>query len=281
MSSPEPDTTSGTPADIGDPDAWVYGDYTPDPDSKDLIGMKARWILDCLPAGTTPDVLDYGVGEGKHLHLVRTAKPHARLVGVDVREAHRVVDFEFHRVAPDAPLPFADESFDVVVSCDVLEHVNDIQSSLDEIRRVLRRGGEFIGFVPMEGGPGPHSLFRLFDPHIYRDTKDHNHAYRRRELRAWLEARFRILKLSYSYHFIGSALDAAFFASFKAPGIGAKMQSFWRGQENLFYRGGSPAKPSLMGRVAQAANRAAYWESRVLKNFPYGCIGLHFHLQKP
>ena len=34
-------------------------------------------------------VLDYGAGEGKHLHLVRSFKPHARLVGVDIRAPHR------------------------------------------------------------------------------------------------------------------------------------------------------------------------------------------------
>ena len=261
------------------PDEWVYGDYAPDPDSKDLVGLKAHWILSCLPSSLSPVVLDFGVGEGKHLHLVRKVRPQARLVGVDVREIHSAVDFEFHRVAPDTPLPFADESFDIVISCDVLEHVRNIQHSLDEICRVLRHGGSFIGFVPMEGGIGPHSFFRLIDPNIFRDTKDHNHAYRRSELRSWLSSRFKIVKLSYSYHFVGSTLDALFFASFKIPGIGTKVENFWRGQENLFYREcATVSKPSMIGKFALLANRTAYWESRLLGNFPFGCIGLHFHV---
>lgn len=263
------------------PDAWVYGDFAPDPTSRDLVGLKARWLLEQLPAADAPVVLDYGAGEGKHLHLVRKVKPQARLVGVDIREAHTAVDFEFHHVAPNAPLPLADDAFDLVISCDVLEHVENIERSLDEIRRVLRSGGSFIGFVPTEGGPGPHALFRFLDPNIYRDSKDHNHAYTRRELLEWLAARFRIVGLAYSYHLIGATLDATFFASFKAPHIGPRMEKFWRGQENTFYRGrAAETKPSLVSRLVQLANRAAYYESRVLKNFPLGAKGLHFHVVK-
>jgi SAM-dependent methyltransferase len=263
------------------PDSWVYGDYAPNPESRDLVGLKARWILDRLPAGAAPTVLDYGSGEGKHLHLVRKVKPRARLVGVDVRDTHTKVDFEFHRVAGDAALPFDADTFDLVISCDVLEHVESIERSLDEIRRVLRPGGAFIGFVPVEGGPGPHAFFRLFDPNIYRDTKDHINAYRRSELVAWMSSRFRIVKLAYSYHFLGATLDAVFFASFKAPGIGPKVEAFWRGQENVFYRGqASASKPSLIGRFAQLANRTAYSESRLLRDVPFGAKGLHFHVEK-
>ena len=264
-----------------DPNAWVYGDYGPDPQSHDLVGLKARWILDCLPASAAPSVLDYGAGEGKHLHLVRKARPRATLVGVDVRPVRTAVDFEFHLITPNSPLPFATDRFDAVVSCDVLEHVESIDRSLDEIRRVLRPGGAFIGFVPLEGGLKPHSLFRLIDPDIYRDTKDHQHAYRRRQILEWFSSRFRIVDLSYSYHLLGATLDAVFFASFKLPGIGPRMEGFWRGQENLFYRGEAQvSQPSLIGRVTRLANRLAYWESRALSRVPLGAVGLHFHLEK-
>ncbi len=265
------------------PDTWVYGDFAPDPARRDLPGLKARWLVEELPAAADPRVLDYGAGEGKHLHLVRSVKPQARLVGVDIRAAHTAVDFEFHQVAADAPLPFADATFDLVISCDVLEHVEDIGQSLDEIRRVLRSGGSFIGFVPAEGGPGAHALFRHFDPNIYRDTKDHGHAYTRRELRELFSARFRIVRLAYSYHLIGATLDATFFASFKMPWLGARMEEFWRGQENDVYRARAvtQTRRSLASRLVQLANGAAYFESRLLRKLPFGAKGLHFHLRKP
>ena len=264
-----------------DPESWVYGDVAPDPEARDLIGLKTRWIVEQLPPETS-SVLDYGSGEGKYLQLIRKVRPQARRVGVDVRDPHRALDFEFHRVDANAPLPIDTGTFDAVISCDVLEHVDSIERSLDEIRRVLRPAGSFIGFVPMEGGPGAHGFFRLLDKNIYRDTKDHNHAYTHHELKSWLGSRFRIVQLAYSYHVLGGTLDALFFASFKAPVIGRRMEEFWRGQENPFYRGASlAAKPSLVSRLAKFANRLAYHESRFLQNVSWSASGLHFHVRKP
>jgi SAM-dependent methyltransferase len=40
-------------------------------------------------------------------------------------------------------LPFDDRSFDAVLSCGVLEHVEDPDASLDEIKRILVPGGSF------------------------------------------------------------------------------------------------------------------------------------------
>jgi SAM-dependent methyltransferase len=264
------------------PDAWIYGDFAPDPASRDLVGLKARWLLEQLPAIENPMVLDYGAGEGKHLHLVRKVKPHARLVGVDIREPHSAVDFEFHQLAPNAPLPLADNVFDLVISCDVLEHVEIIEHSLDEIHRTMRVGGSFIGFVPAEGGLGAHAFYRFLDPNIYRDTKDHHHAYTRRELLEWLSSRFQIVRLAYSYHLIGATLDATFFASFKIPRFGPKIERFWRGQENDVYRTRVPetTKPSFANRLVRLANRAAYYESRLLRNLSLGAKGVHFHVVK-
>ncbi len=265
------------------PDTWAYGDFAPDPQSRDLPGLKARWLLERLPAAPAPVVLDYGVGEGKHLHLVRTVKPHARLVGVDIREPHTAVDFEFHQVPSSAPLPFDADTFDLVISCDVLEHVDSMERSLEEIQRVLRPGGSFIGFVPAEGGLGAHGFFRLLDPDIYRDAKDHNHAYTLRELREQFSSRFTVVRLAYSYHLIGAVLDATFYASFKLPFVGPRVEKFWRGRENDVYRGGAAANTqrSLGSRLIQLANRAAYYESSLLKKVPLGAKGLHFHLRKP
>ncbi len=265
-----------------DPDTWAYGDFAPDPARRDLPGLKARWIAEQLPEIAALRVLDYGVGEGKHLHLVRTLRPAAHLAGVDVRAPHSVPDFEFHLTTQDAPLPFAADVFDVVISCDVLEHVENMDHALDEIHRVLRSGGSFIGFVPAEGGLGPHGFFRLLNPRIYRDTKDHNHAYTRRDLLRRFSSRFRIVRLTYSYHLLGATLDAAFFAAFKMPIFGRRLEAFWRGHENDVYRSSAAAhdRKSLVSWLIEAANHAAYCESTLLGSVPLGAKGVHFHLAK-
>lgn len=45
-------------------------------------------------------------------------------------------------------LPFDDETFDVVVAGELLEHVRDPQQLVDEARRILVPGGRFVGSVP-------------------------------------------------------------------------------------------------------------------------------------
>lgn len=50
-------------------------------------------------------------------------------------------------------LPFADRSFDLVISCETIEHVQDEDDVVREISRVLRPGGRLLITVPIEFGP--------------------------------------------------------------------------------------------------------------------------------
>lgn len=264
------------------PDAWVYGDNAPDPAARDLIGLKAKWLVRRIVRRPQLRLLDYGCGEGKHLRLIRTFAPDASLVGVDIRPVRTAAEFEFHRLQPAQPLPFADDSFDVVVSCDVLEHVASIEFALDDVRRVLRPGGAFIGFVPLEGAFSPHFFFRIFNPNLYKETKDHVRSLTKLEIKRLLALRFRTRRFEYSYHPFGATMDAVFFASFKLPRIGAAIEEFWRGTENPLYRlPDAHTRPSMLARLTTLANRLAYYESTIFRNVSFAGFGLHFDVEKP
>jgi SAM-dependent methyltransferase len=75
-----------------------------------------------------------------------------RYTGVDVSaeavEAARARGRDALQVEPGGPLPFEDESFDGVVMKDVLEHVSDPVALVEEVRRVLRRGGRVFASSP-------------------------------------------------------------------------------------------------------------------------------------
>ena len=49
---------------------------------------------------------------------------------------------------PDAPLPFGEGEFDLVLCAETLEHVRDVQLLLSEARRVLRPGGALALTTP-------------------------------------------------------------------------------------------------------------------------------------
>jgi SAM-dependent methyltransferase len=53
------------------------------------------------------------------------------------------------RGLPDNGLPFADASFDLVLVSDTLEHIPTYRRALQEIRRVLTLGGQFVTVQPV------------------------------------------------------------------------------------------------------------------------------------
>jgi SAM-dependent methyltransferase len=74
-------------------------------------------------------------------------------------------------------LPVADDSLDLVVAFDVLEHIVDDDTAVAEVRRALRPGGTFLIAVPA-------------DPRLWSDhdvAVDHVRRYTRETLRAVLE----------------------------------------------------------------------------------------------
>lgn len=99
-------------------------------------------------------VLVDGCGVG--MYLARLAEEARLAVGLDI-ELERTQ--EARRKTPQVVngagefLPFADETFDLVLSHEVLEHVQDDRLAMQEIARVLRRGGRLVLFVPNRGYP--------------------------------------------------------------------------------------------------------------------------------
>ncbi|HEX3641091.1 MAG TPA: bifunctional 2-polyprenyl-6-hydroxyphenol methylase/3-demethylubiquinol 3-O-methyltransferase UbiG, partial [Ktedonobacteraceae bacterium] len=63
-----------------------------------------------------------------------TARKHAQQSGLDIS----------YQVGLGEQLPFADASFDIVVCCDVLEHVDNVAQVIQEISRVLKPNGLFF-----------------------------------------------------------------------------------------------------------------------------------------
>jgi SAM-dependent methyltransferase len=99
-------------------------------------------------------LLEVGCGVG--LDLVRFARHGAIVTGVDLAEVSIDLakkNFAFHRVTGDLrvmdgeQLEFDDDSFDVVYAHGVLQYTGDMQCMIEEIKRVLKPGGQAILMV--------------------------------------------------------------------------------------------------------------------------------------
>lgn len=107
---------------------------------------RLEGLLDCLlpVRGDGLRLLDVGCGTGHH--LARARERGFAVAGVDGSEemleqaARLCPGVELHRSDVEA-LPFADGSFDVVLSIEVLRYLPDARAALRELARVTRAGG--------------------------------------------------------------------------------------------------------------------------------------------
>ncbi|MEU5772025.1 class I SAM-dependent methyltransferase [Streptomyces venezuelae] len=116
---------------------------------------QARMLAAALgPATTrTATVLDIGCGDGTAAATAAPLLAGHRVVGVDwsqdaLRRAHARLPYVVRGELTDGGLPFADGAADAVLFSEVVEHLVDPDSALDELRRVLRPGGHLMLSTP-------------------------------------------------------------------------------------------------------------------------------------
>jgi SAM-dependent methyltransferase len=116
----------------------------------------AQWIIS-QEHGKNVRVLDYGCGAGKIVKELKTLGINA--FGCDVffegGDYSLVMDptlFEdsIRRMSGNT-IPFDSASFDFVINNQVMEHVENLDSVLSEIQRVLKPGGMVLSLFPDKG----------------------------------------------------------------------------------------------------------------------------------
>ena len=155
-----PEQTSQYNENFADALQWLWGDGFLAPGGHDDV----KALLDGIDLSGR-DVLDVGSGLGVISVALASTYGAQSVLGIDV-EAHLiersqqraaaagVADRVSFELVEPGPLINPAASFDVVFSKDVIVHIPDKQAFYEDVLRVLRPGGIFVGSDWLRGGEG-------------------------------------------------------------------------------------------------------------------------------
>jgi glycosyltransferase involved in cell wall biosynthesis/SAM-dependent methyltransferase len=174
-------------------DAFPIGDELPE-----FVARRLGELVRSRPAA----VLDVGAGDGRYLRFFGSRLPAGSLVvgcELSLTRARRMRAKGLRVVvAQSEQLPFRDDTFDLVTLIEVLEHTQSPVLSLEEVRRVLRRGGRLALTTPN------YPMKRLYDARMairsrslrrLRDDPTHISPLSARRLERLLAPRFESVEL--------------------------------------------------------------------------------------
>jgi 2-polyprenyl-3-methyl-5-hydroxy-6-metoxy-1,4-benzoquinol methylase len=125
------------------------------PAQLDPPDFEARRDFMLAHVGAGQRVLDLGCGDGPFVPALLGAG--AEVTGADIAEGalerarRRAPEARYVRIEPHGPWPFGERAFDVVWASEVMEHVADTERWINEVRRVLVRGGSLLVTTPSVG----------------------------------------------------------------------------------------------------------------------------------
>jgi ubiquinone/menaquinone biosynthesis C-methylase UbiE len=121
------------------------------------IGDEIRALLKEYPARKAYSIVDFGCGDGVQLKVISKSNSAVNfdLSGIDLSaEALSISKLRhphgFFCEASVYETPFAENLFDLTISCDVIEHVQDPNRMIDEMSRVTKVGGHIIVGTPLK-----------------------------------------------------------------------------------------------------------------------------------
>jgi SAM-dependent methyltransferase len=236
-----------------------------------IQALKLRYCLEDL-ASVRDRVLDVGCGGGNMPRGIKHYRPDLQVWGVDIskralRAAGRSEEGARFVAAGGEHLPFPASYFSAVTMFDVLEHFTDPAWAVKEVRRVLRPGGLFHLFLPLEKQPWTiYAVLHRLGWKAKEAHCGHLHAYSDAEARRLLEsAGFDIRGLRWSFHPFFALVDVTYFCLLGLRGrpVSTSVEGYIHGD------GPQPARRAL-GWLKDALVAAGYWESRLLRSVPGG-----------
>ena len=218
---------------------------------------RYEWIVRQLgPEFVGKKVLDLGCGDGALTYVA--AKAGYIVTGIDnealgielaranlkAADPQNNLSYEF-LTASAYELPFADESFDAIMHCEVFEHLAEPEKMLREARRVLKPGGKFVMTTP-------HRLVEI--------PKDPNHVkeYFPGEVKQILERYLSDVEIKLTHHVFWYGLYTYSFRHFRNRQLGKwfiNILSLWFGFNPFMIDYQKPTKFDIFAQVLASGRK--------------------------
>lgn len=117
--------------------------------------------LDKYSLNTNGIMLDVGCGEGRHIFGIMQQNPLMQCIGLDMdKNSLKKAEegYAYFKTLSQAgadfligsaySIPLPNNSVDIVICSEVLEHLHEYNDAINEIHRVLKPGGKFYASVP-------------------------------------------------------------------------------------------------------------------------------------
>ena len=180
------------------------------------VRRALRRLVAAAPHGRPVRVLDAGTGFGQYTYWLLRTFPTVEVVAVDVKRDYldraeafvnttphggRVQWIEGDLTDPAEPFFAEPDAFDVVLSVDVMEHIEDDRAVFRNVARVLKPGGHLVVNTPSDlGGSGITEAGQ--ESFIGEHVRD---GYNAAELAEKLEtAGLRVVETTYAYGRFGT-----------------------------------------------------------------------------
>jgi ubiquinone/menaquinone biosynthesis C-methylase UbiE len=184
------------------------------------FAKRSQFIFEGVASSKPKRILDIGCGRGFYLNAFSLFDFVNEIHGVDINTTYlkkakkNAHDKRIHiKKGSVYELPFPDRYFDMIVCSELLEHLDDEQKALIEIKRVLKQNGTLIVTVPNHNFPflwDPINwiLMKGFNAHVPKDRwwiagiwADHVRLYTEKKLKVQvIKAGFTIIKLNRVIH---------------------------------------------------------------------------------
>ena len=236
-----------------------------------IQGLKLIYTFKDIEKATGK-LVDIGCGGGNMAKAIKRERQDLNVFGIDIskkaiKEAKKDTQGVKFRVGSIEKLPVKSFSIDITVIYDVLEHIVKVEKGLCELKRVLKKGGFMHVFSPLDRQPG--TLYYLLYKIGYQPKNEHTghvQVFTDRSFTRLMEKHgFKLIRRRFSFHFLFSLFDIAYFTLLFITGkkaatsiegmIEADNKNPFTQLFNLFYR--------LVVFIG-------FMESRVLKDVPGG-----------